>query len=83
MTLPERRCSTRSTPSSLTARPWVLVGAQAIHLHTGDADLTVAEYTTDADFSVSPGELADSPLLGDLLTAHGFLPREHPGVAVP
>jgi hypothetical protein len=32
----------------------VLVGAQAIYLHTGDADLTVAEYTTDADFTVSP-----------------------------
>jgi len=57
----------------------VLVGAQAIYLHTGDADLAVAQYTTDADFSVSPGELADSPLLGDLLTTRGFLPREHPG----
>jgi hypothetical protein len=32
----------------------VLVGAQAIYLHTGDAELTVAEYTTDADFSISP-----------------------------
>lgn len=57
----------------------VLVGAQAIYLHTGDAHLAVAEYTTDADFSVSPGELADSPLLGDLLSASGFTPREHPG----
>ena len=26
----------------------VLVGAQAIYLRTGDADLAVAEYTTDA-----------------------------------
>jgi hypothetical protein len=57
----------------------VLVGAQAIYLHTGDADLAVAQYTTDADFSVSPGELSDTPLFGDLLTARGFLPREHPG----
>lgn len=57
----------------------VLVGAQAIYMHTGDADLAVAEYTTDADFSVSPGDLADSPLLGDLLSAGGFTPREHPG----
>ena len=39
----------------------------------------MAQYTTDADFSVSPGELADTPLLGHLLTARGFLPREHPG----
>lgn len=57
----------------------VLVGAQAIYCHTGDADLAVAEYTTDADFSVSPGDLSDSPLLGDLLSARGFTPREHPG----
>jgi hypothetical protein len=57
----------------------VLVGAQAIYLHTGDADLAVAEYTTDADFTVSPYGLADAPLLGDLLGAAGFTPREHPG----
>lgn len=57
----------------------VLVGAQAVYLHTGDADLAVAEYTTDADFTVSPGELADAPLLGDLLESHGFTPRQDPG----
>jgi hypothetical protein len=43
----------------------VLVGAQAIYLHTGDADLAVAEYTTDADFSVSP-VLRASDLAGDV-----------------
>jgi len=57
----------------------VLVGAQAVYLHTGASDLRVAEYTTDADFAVSPGELADMPLLGDLLGAAGFTAREHPG----
>ncbi len=57
----------------------VLVGAQAIYLHTGDADMAVAEYTTDADFTISPGELADAPLLGDLLHAAGLTAREHPG----
>ena len=57
----------------------VLVGAQAIYLHTGDADLAVAEYTTDADFAVSPADLADIPLLADVLGAQGFTPREHPG----
>ena len=57
----------------------VLVGAQAIYLHTGNADLLVAEYTTDADLSVSPGELADRPLLGDLLAARGFSPQRDPG----
>ena len=32
----------------------ILVGAQAIYLHTGDADLGVAEYTTDADLARCP-----------------------------
>ena len=57
----------------------MLVGAQAIYLHTGAADLTIAEFTTDADFSVDPGTLRDSPLLGELLSERGFTPREHPG----
>ncbi len=57
----------------------VLVGAQAIYLHTGDAELAVAEYTTDADFTISPADLADAPLLADLLGARGFTPRQHPG----
>lgn len=57
----------------------VLVGAQAVYLHTGDADLAVAEYTTDADLALSPADLAAAPLLGELLAAHGFTPREHPG----
>ena len=45
----------------------VLVGAQAIYLHTGDADFAVAEYTTDADFCVAPADLRDTPLLVELL----------------
>lgn len=57
----------------------ILVGAQAIYLHTGAADLAVAEFTIDADFSVEPELLSDEPLLAELLEAHGFTPREHPG----
>lgn len=57
----------------------VLVGAQAIYLHTGAADIAVAEFTTDADFSVQPRVLHDSPLLGDALSSAGFTPRQHPG----
>jgi hypothetical protein len=57
----------------------VLVGAQAIYLHTGEAELAVAEFTTDADFGVEPRTLAASPLLDVLLRANGFTPREHPG----
>lgn len=57
----------------------VLVGAQAIYLHTGDTDLAVAEYTTDADFSIGPADLANSPLLAELMTSGGFVPDQHPG----
>lgn len=57
----------------------VLVGAQAIYLHTGDAHLAVPEYTTDADLVISPADLADRPPLDDLLIDHGFVAREDPG----
>lgn len=57
----------------------VLVGAQAIYLHTGDTNLAVAEFTTDADFSIGPADLGDSPLLADLMKSGGFTAGEHPG----
>ncbi len=57
----------------------VLVGAQAIYLHTGDADFATAEYTTDADFCVAPAALRDTPLLAELLQARGFSLRQDPG----
>ena len=41
----------------------ILVGAQAIYLHTGDAELAVAEYTTDADLALDPDLLEEiSPI---------------------
>lgn len=58
----------------------VLVGAQAVYIHAGDADfVATAPYTTDADFCVAPADLSDIPLLPELLTAHGFSRGEHPG----
>lgn len=57
----------------------VLVGAQAIYLHTGEADIAVAEYTTDADFSIGPAELADAPLIADLMAQGGFTLLAEPG----
>ena len=57
----------------------VLVGAQAIYVHTGDADLAVAEYTTDADLALQPDALADEPLLDATLRMHGFTSGDNPG----
>lgn len=57
----------------------VLIGAQAIYLHTGDADLSTVPFTTDADFAIDPAELSDSPLIDEAMRAGGFIPREGPG----
>lgn len=57
----------------------VLVGAQAIYLHTGEADIAVAPFTTDADVIIDPGSLADHPILGDALRAYGFSSSDQPG----
>ena len=63
----------------------VLVGAQAIYVHAEEADLldstlgSVPEYTTDADFSLNPIALGDSPLVTELMAAGGFSAGEQPG----
>ena len=57
----------------------VVIGAQAVYLHTGPADLAVAEFTTDADLAIAPEFLADTPSIGDLLEADGFVLQEDPG----
>lgn len=54
-------------------------GRRRCNLHTGDADLAVAEYTTDADFMISPRELADEPLIAELPERAGFTTGEHLG----
>ncbi len=51
----------------------VLVGAQAVYLHAGEADLAVAPYTTDGDLALDPTRLGAKPLLEDALTAAGFV----------
>ncbi len=50
----------------------VLVGAQAIYLHTGDADLAIVPYTTDGDVALDPSRLRDYPKLAELLQEAGF-----------
>lgn len=50
----------------------ILVGAQAVYLHTGAANLAVAEYTTDGDIAIDPSALRSEPRLEESLTAAGF-----------
>lgn len=52
----------------------ILVGAQAIYLHTGPAGLAIPEYTTDADIGIDPQFLSDRPLLEEVFQAAGFRP---------
>jgi len=52
----------------------ILVGAQAIYLHTGSADVALAEFTTDADLAIDPSALAADPLIDVAMTAAGFVP---------
>ncbi len=52
----------------------ILVGAQAIYIHVGEADIAVAPYTTDGDLAIDPSRVAPEPLLGDALSAAGFTP---------
>ena len=50
----------------------VLVGAQAIYMHTGDAGLAVAESTTDADVALDPSMLLDDPELATAMRSAKF-----------
>lgn len=50
----------------------ILVGAQAIYLHTGRADVALAEYTTDGDLAVDPRELGADPLIESAMRDAGF-----------
>jgi Nucleotidyltransferase len=53
-------------------RAVILVGAQAVYLHTGEGDLAVAPYTADGDLALDPAVLADSPKLDGVMRAAGF-----------
>jgi len=50
----------------------ILVGAQAIYLHTGAIELPIAEHTTDADVTIDPSLLKQVPEIESALTAAGF-----------
>lgn len=60
----------------------VLVGAQAIYLRVGEADLAIAPYTTDGDLAIDPSRLAERPPLEDALIAAGFAPKPGDSVGV-
>jgi hypothetical protein len=61
----------------------IVAGAQAIYLHTGDADIAIAPYTTDADLTLDPSLLADEPTLDTAMRGAGFQLAEMGGHVEP
>lgn len=57
----------------------VLVGAQAVYHHTGEGDLNVPLFTTDADLAVNIHDLAEVPEISGVLRAAGFTRGADPG----
>ena len=41
----------------------VIVGAQAVYLHTGATEIALAEFTTDGDVAIDPDLLSSDPLI--------------------
>lgn len=55
----------------------ILVGAQAVYIHTGPAGMAVAEHTTDADIALDPQFLTADPTLENAILAAHFRPVEN------
>lgn len=53
----------------------VLVGAQAVYIHTSDADLGVPAYTSDGDLGIDPDRIGGEPLVEQAMAAAGFTRR--------
>jgi hypothetical protein len=50
----------------------IVIGAQAIYLHTGAAQVALAETTKDSDLALDTRTLLDTPLLEDAMLQAGF-----------
>lgn len=61
----------------------VLIGAQAVYIHTGAIELPIAAATSDADLLLDTRSLREAPEISQLLQAVGFfegeLPSGNPG----
>lgn len=58
----------------------ILVGAQAIYLHTGEADLVVAPFTKDGDLVIDPSRLSSDPRLEEAMRGAEFELSSQPGI---
>jgi hypothetical protein len=58
----------------------ILVGAQAIYLHAGEATFGIVPYTTDADLAIDPRSLKRTPPIEEAMRRAGFRHGENPGI---
>jgi hypothetical protein len=57
----------------------VVIGAQALYMHAGEADVAIPAATKDADIGIDGGRLRDDPKLEEALQRAGFhKDLEHP-----
>lgn len=61
----------------------IVAGAQAVYLQTGESDMAVAPYTTDADLALDPTLLGDAPELEAAMSGAGFRLSEIGGNVEP
>jgi hypothetical protein len=60
----------------------IVVGAHAVYMRVGEADLAVAPHTTDGDLAIDPARLSEIPPLEQALSQAGFLPKTGDSVGV-
>ena len=53
----------------------VVIGAQAIYLHTGSAEVALAEATKDNDLALDSRLLGSDPLVEEAMRAANFAPN--------
>ena len=60
----------------------ILVGAQAVYVHTGEADagFAVSPFTYDADIALDPALLGNAPTIIDAMVGAGFNLTDQPGL---
>jgi hypothetical protein len=45
----------------------ILVGAQAVYVHVGEADFSIAPFTYDSDLAIDPRDLVADPKLVEVM----------------
>lgn len=61
----------------------ILVGAQAVYLHTKTIQLAVAGYTFDGDIVIDPDRITDDPRIEEAMTSAHFVPAWRGGSREP